>query len=143
MTFHPQLETKALAALFGVGETLDSPESPWRKGRMYAISFDLDTNALKRHHPSAHPNYGYEEIARELKKHGFTWQQGSLYFGNDSVTPVTCTLAVQALKKACPWFPRAVRDIRMMRIEESSDLTVALGEPDLFDAPAPASANND
>ena len=50
-------------------------------GRMYAICFDLDTEALNRHHPGNSPNYGYYEIRCILAKHGFSWQQGSVYFG--------------------------------------------------------------
>ena len=39
-------------------------------GRMYAICFDLDTEASVQ-----------REIRCILAKHGFSWQQGSVYFG--------------------------------------------------------------
>ena len=102
-------------------------------GRMYAICFDLDTDALNRHYQGPNPNYGYHEIRQVLAKHGFGWTQGSVYFGDEHVTAVTCVVAVQAVKKAYPWFAKAVRDIRMLRIEENNDLKPAIAELDLFD----------
>ena len=104
---------------------------------MYAICFDLDTEALKRHYPGPSPNYGYDEIRRILLEHGFSWQQGSVYFGAPHVTPVTCVVAVQAVQKACPWFAKVVHDIRMLRIEENNNLMPAIAELDLFNGTAP------
>lgn len=101
--------------------------------RVYAICFDLDQEALAQHYPGASPNNGYAEIRNILGKHGFHPQQGSVYFGDEHQTPVTCVLAVQAVQQACPWFRLAVSDIRMLRIEENNDLAPALGEPDLLD----------
>jgi virulence-associated protein VapD len=132
-----------LATLFGVGHTADRwPTGVIRGGgRMYAICFDLDTDALKRHYRGPNPNYGYEEIRRILVKHGFAWTQGSVYFGDRNVTPVTCVVAVQAVQKECPWFAKSLRDIRMLRIEEDNNLMPAIGELDLFaDAPEPTTA---
>jgi virulence-associated protein VapD len=100
---------------------------------VYAICFDLDQDALARHYPGATHTNGYGEIKAILGKHGFHPQQGSVYFGDEHQTPVTCVLAVQAVQQACPWFRHAVSDIRMLRIEENNDLAPALGEPDLLD----------
>lgn len=100
---------------------------------MYAICFDLDTDALARHYGGASPNNGYDEIRRVLEKHGFDRVQGSVYFGNKNVTPVTCVMAIQSIQAACPWFGRTVRDIRMLRIEENNDLMPAIAELELFD----------
>jgi virulence-associated protein VapD len=71
-------------------------------------------------------------VYRILQGFGFTRQQGSVYFGNPHVTPVTCVMAVQAVQRDQPWFARVVNDIRMLRIEEHSDLMPAIGELDLF-----------
>ena len=57
---------------------------------MYAIAFDLDQEALKIHYPGNTPTNAYEAIRRGLEKFGFQRQQGSVYFGNESVTPVIC-----------------------------------------------------
>jgi virulence-associated protein VapD len=100
---------------------------------VYAICFDLDQDALARHYPGPSHTNGYGEIRAILVKHGFHPQQGSVYFGDEHQTPVTCVLAVQAVQQACPWFRHAVSDIRMLRIEENNDLAPALGEPDLLD----------
>ncbi len=100
-------------------------------GRMYAIAFDMNTIALQKLYPSENWRNAYDDIARELKQHGFTRQQQSLYFGNRGTTPVHCVLAAQALKHRYPWFSKSVRDLRMMRIEESNDLMPAIGQLDL------------
>jgi virulence-associated protein VapD len=97
---------------------------------MYAIAFDLDTETLRSVYSSDSStswNNAYAEIRAALETHGFEWRQGSVYFGNAEVTPVTCVLAVQELKRTYRWFERCVRDIRMLRIEENNDLLPALG----------------
>jgi virulence-associated protein VapD len=129
-----------LAVFPSVGHNTKWPA--WENGRgtrMYAICFDLDTEALARHYPGNSPNNGYAEIRNVLAQHGFSWQQGTVYFGDEHATPVTCILAVQAVQAACPWFNRVVSDIRMLRIEENNDLRPALGEPQLFDQVASGS----
>lgn len=97
-----------------------------RGGRMYAITFDLDTETLEQSYGGSFWRNAYTEIRNSLRQHGFDWQQGSVYFGNDAVTAVTCVLAVQDLKRSLPWFQASVRDIRMLRIEENNDLGPAI-----------------
>lgn len=106
--------------------------------RMYAIAFDLDTNALQAHYDPQKWRNAYGDISREFALHGFQGQQGSLYFGRSGTTPVTCVLAVQAVGKRYPWFAKVVRDIRMLRIEENNDLMPAIGQLDLPLAPRAA-----
>jgi virulence-associated protein VapD len=48
--------------------------------------------------------------------------QGSVYFGDATVTAATVTVAVIDLATQLPWFASSVRDIRMLRIEELNDL---------------------
>lgn len=98
---------------------------------MYAIAFDLEMEALKLHYPNSSYTNAYEDIRKVLETHGFSRQQGSVYFGNDTVTPVTCVLAVQDVQKVHPWFAKAVRDIRMLRIEEHNDLLPAIAQQEL------------
>jgi virulence-associated protein VapD len=103
--------------------------SPHWGQRVYAIAFDLDTELLNAHYPGASPNNGYEDIRRVLEAHGFARQQGSVYFGQrPDISSVNCVLAVQDLAKRHPWFRLAVRDIRMLRIEETNDLMPAVGD---------------
>jgi virulence-associated protein VapD len=93
---------------------------------MYAITFDLETEALKaRYHNDSYTN-AYGDIRKVLSEHGFEWQQGSVYFGTSTVDAVTCVLAVQDVTTRHPWFSDVVRDIRMLRIEENNNLMPAV-----------------
>jgi virulence-associated protein VapD len=99
---------------------------------MYAICFDLEVDALKRHYPGNSFTNAYDDIRRALEPFGFTRQQGSVYFGNPkTVTAVTCVVAVQAVQKEHPWFAKVAVDIRMLRIEEHNDLMPAIAQQEL------------
>ena len=67
---------------------------------------------------------------RVLEEHGFQWQQGSTYFGNESINAVTCVMAAVDLSQRLPWFANPVRDSRMLRIEELNDLMPAVRQAD-------------
>lgn len=92
----------------------------------YAIAFDLDTETLKQAYPNSSWNNAYGDIRKILEPLGFTWQQGSVYFGNSEINAVKCVMAAQKLSSTHSWFKASVRDIRMLRIEEMSDLEPAL-----------------
>ena len=94
---------------------------------MYAITFDLDTQTLKdAYHNESYGN-AYSDIRRVLvEEYGFNWQQGSVYFGGDTVDAVSCVLAVQDITARFDWFTSSVRDIRMLRIEDNNDLMPAV-----------------
>src|SRR5438874_9843630 len=96
-----------------------------RSSTVYAIAFDMDIEQLRVNYGDPYNN-AYVEIRRVLQRHGFTWQQGSVYFGGPDVTAVTCVLAAQDLARSLPWFAASVRDIRMLRIEELNDLLAAV-----------------
>jgi virulence-associated protein VapD len=134
----PPPARRNLAATFGIEHNGRWPSDSIRGGRMYAICFDLDQDLLKRHYPAETHTNGYDAIRRVLERFGFNRQQGSVYFGDQHVTPVTCVMAVQAVQKAHPWFGKVVRDIRMLRIEEHNDLMPAISQQELqFTDPAP------
>ncbi len=101
------------------------PQSAVKGGRVYAISFDMDIESLRNNYGDPYNN-SYIEIRKVLQKHGFTWQQGSVYFGNENINAVTCVLAAIDLSQKLPWFAASVRDIRMLRIEELNDLMPAV-----------------
>jgi virulence-associated protein VapD len=92
----------------------------------YAIAFDLDTDTLKSLYPNPSWNNAYGDIKNTLVSLGFTRQQGSVYFGENTMTAVRCVLAAQALSRTYSWFKPSVSDIRMLRIEEMNDLEPAL-----------------
>ncbi|HYF50994.1 MAG TPA: virulence factor [Planctomycetota bacterium] len=93
--------------------------------RMYAITFDMDIELLRKHYGDPY-NGAYGEIREILKSHGFAWQQGSVYFGGEKVNAVSCVMAAMDLSRRLPWFSKSVRDIRMLRIEELNDLMPAV-----------------
>jgi len=105
------------------------PGHNWQRSlrpSMFAITFDMDTTALQARYPNASWQNAYYDIGRTLRKHGFDRQQGSVYFGDETVDAVRCVLAVQDLAKSYAWFAPAVRDIRMLRIEDNNDLMPAV-----------------
>lgn len=92
---------------------------------MHAIAFDMDIESLRTHYGDPYNN-AYLEMRKVLLKHGFLWQQGSVYFGGEQINAVTCVMAAIDLARTLSWFPASVRDIRMMRIEELNDLMPAV-----------------
>ena len=92
----------------------------------YAIAFDLDTDTLKELYPSASWNNAYADIRGFLEDNGFDHKQGSVYFGNETIDAVTCVLVAQHLSNEFDWFEPAVKDIRMLRIEDNNDLMSAI-----------------
>jgi virulence-associated protein VapD len=117
-----------MAVMIGVKPTTDSLKSssfPESEGRIYAIAFDMDIESLRQNYGDPYNN-AYLEIRRILQRHGFNWQQGSVYFGGPEINAVTCVLAAMDLSRSLPWFAGSVRDIRMLRIEELNDLMPAI-----------------
>lgn len=99
-----------------------------RGGRMYAIVFDLDTESLKEFYHGNSYNNAYLDIRNFLASRGFEWKQGSTYFGDDTIDAVKCVTTIQKLARKYDWFTPCVRDIRMLRIEENNDLSIAIND---------------
>ena len=93
---------------------------------MYAISFDLDTKVLQQSYPVPSWQNAHADNGKFLRGRGFDHQQGSVYFGDDTIDVVRCQLAVQEMTIEFDWFLPSVRDIRMLRIEENNDLRPAI-----------------
>lgn len=91
---------------------------------MYAITFDIDTNCLNEKDNNATKTY--TEIRKFMESNNFKWQQGSVYFGDESINAVSCVTTIQALAKAIPAFGVCVKDVRMLKIEENNDLMPAI-----------------
>ncbi len=87
---------------------------------MYAVTFDIDTNCLADNNITNSTMYG--SIRKFLEKRNFKWQQGSVYFGDETINAVTCVTTIQELAKAHPEFATCVKDVRMLKIEEFNDL---------------------
>ena len=93
---------------------------------MYAISFDLDTKVLQQSYPSPSWQNAYLDNGRFLRERGFDHQQGSVYFGDDTIDVVRCQTTVQQLAMEFDWFGPSVRGNRMLRIEDNNDLMPAV-----------------
>ena len=93
---------------------------------MYAVVFDFDTETLEQLYPSPPWRNADTDVRTFLTNRGFEWMQGSTNFGDESIDAVRCVRSVQRLAKKYSWFTPAVRDIRMLRIEENNDLKIAL-----------------
>jgi virulence-associated protein VapD len=94
---------------------------------MYAITFSLDTDSLKREYNSEFFADAHLAIRSVLvDEYGFKCQSGHLYLGDDTVDAVSCVMAVQDISARFNWFVSAVRDIRLLRISDSDDLMPAV-----------------
>ncbi len=119
------MTTQTLGRLAAPQRLHEPPTIPPSEGRVYAITFDMDVESLKLHYGDPY-NGAYAEIRKVLLRQGFAWQQGSVYFGGETINAVTCVLAAIELARVLPWFAASVRDIRMLRIEEFNDLMPAV-----------------
>ncbi len=94
--------------------------------RVYAIAFDLDSVTAERLCGANWRGICYGKIQSVFAKHGFARQQGSVYFGDASSDAVRCVMAVQEADRCFAWFGPAVRDLRMLRVDEDNDLMPAI-----------------
>ena len=104
---------------------------------MYAIAFDLNTEKLKKHYGFTHYNNAYAEIRKFLAEKGFNHQQGSLYYGDPTVTQVSAVLAVVELSKKFQYFRPSVEDIRILRLLDADDLMPAVLSGNPIKKPVP------
>jgi len=93
---------------------------------MYAITFDIDTNCLSDQYHNESSTNAYGDIRKFMEANHFVWQQGSVYFGDDTINAVNCVMIIQKLAKTYSWFSACVKDVRMLRIEENNDLMPAI-----------------
>ena len=108
----------------GKGKSVDRQRL--RSRRVYAIAFDLDCEVAERLCGANFRGACYQKIERVLAEHGFERRQGSLFFGGEDSDAVQCVVAVQDLDRRFHWFGRAVKDLRMLRVDENNDLLPAL-----------------
>ena len=92
----------------------------------FAIAFDLEQDMLRQTYGNPSYQNAYGDIKKVLARYGFSGQQGSVYFGDDSVDAVRTVMVAQRLARDFPWFVPSVRDIRMLRIEDDNDLMQAI-----------------
>ena len=107
-------------------EAIDETARTGRPAAIYAITFILDATTLQTLYPGELWEHAYVDVRRFLEANGFRNKQGSLYFATNVADPVTCVVTVQKLADTFDWFRSAVRDLRMLRIEDDTDLRPAL-----------------
>ncbi len=93
---------------------------------MYAVIFDIDADCLSDNNITNSKAYG--NIRKFMEQNYFKWQQGGVYFGDETINAVTCVTTVQRMAKELPFFPMCVKDVRMLKIEENNDLMPAVKE---------------
>jgi virulence-associated protein VapD len=89
---------------------------------MYAIAFDMNTACLKEKFGETDYRNRYKDIEKFLESEGFTWKQGSLWYGNEKTKMGTAFLVARKLSKQFSWFKECVADIRVLRVEDDDDL---------------------
>ena len=89
---------------------------------MYAITFELDFDALKGRFDGTLGD-AHRQIREILvERHGFRWERASLYLGGERTDATACVLAASDLARTLPWFSHSVLAFQMLRIEEMDDL---------------------
>ena len=99
---------------------------PRGQQRVYAITFDFDTQMLEQLYHADSWRNAYADVRRFLEANGFENKQGSVYFATDEIAATDCIAVVQDLADEYDWFVPSLRDIRMLRIEENNDLMTVL-----------------
>lgn len=95
---------------------------------MYGIIINFYAEKLQEMYTGSALESAHADICSVLTEDfGFTCVQGDVYFGDESVSSVTCVLAAQKLKERFSWFEPSVKEIKMMRIDELHDLGPAIG----------------
>ena len=90
---------------------------------MYAVLIDLDTDSLLEYEKLNNVN---QQIKIYMIENGFIWKQGNIYFGNENITAVNSVVVIQKLAQKYFWFSTCVKEVRMLRIEENTNLLPAL-----------------
>ena len=95
------------------------------------ISFDLDTNELKKYYPKGNWREAYQVIKNHMKKNGFEWQQGSVYVSKKGLSSVKTINIIKSLITQNPWLHKCMRDCKVSNIGKEYN------QNHLFDKNAP------
>lgn len=92
---------------------------------VFAIAYDLEVEKLKHHYHASYNN-AYGDIRKFLETKGFSTQQGSVLYGDDTVTMVGAITAVTELSETFPWLAPSLKDIRILQLLNNDDLMPAV-----------------
>lgn len=99
-----------------------------KRSPTYAILLRLDDCVLRRLLEAN--DLARDQITHFFAKQGFVRRNHDLYFGDQTVDAVQCVLTAQRLAATFNWVVSAIKEIRMLRIEEDCDLTGAFVDID-------------
>ena len=88
---------------------------------MYAISFDFNSDELKKEYGDT--SKAYDEIEKELEKFDFVWLNGSVYVNYYGKNSLVYIYKVINRLSTLYWFKKSVRDIAVFKIENLSNFT--------------------
>lgn len=89
---------------------------------MFAIAYDFDTACFKESYHNDSWQNAYGDLKKFMHKKGFTTVQGSVLYGDETVTMVGAMMAITELCQKYQWVNSCVKDIRILRILENDDL---------------------
>lgn len=88
------------------------------------LSFDMDTNELKKYYPTDNWRNAYEDVKKHMQKNGFEWLQGSSYISKKAISIVRMHKIINNLTKKYPWINKSMRDCRVANVDKYSNLTL-------------------
>lgn len=80
------------------------------------VSFDLNTEELKKFYPTKNWNNAYNIIKRHMINNDFEWLQGSVYVSKKLITSAEVTDILDELVSKHPWLNLCMRDCRETNI---------------------------
>lgn len=87
----------------------------------YLITFDMSIECLAENYPGNNHSNAYTDIKQFLESHGFNSAQDSVYIGQEGISEVHGTLAIQELTARFDWFYSCVSSIKFYRLESELD----------------------
>jgi len=109
---------------------------------MYAITFDLKTDDLKKNYGEPY-NKAYDELRQELEKLNFEWTQGSVYINSDPVDSLTVAYKAINMLSKIGWFKDSVTSLKVFKIVDWSDFTHIIKQNTNIKEPSNNSIYND
>ncbi len=86
------------------------------------ITFDIDTNELKKYYPKKNWNYVYELIKIHFKENGFEWRQGSVYTSIEPMTTYEVMAIIGDFLKSNSYLYNSMRDIVVTEVGDMYSL---------------------
>ncbi len=93
------------------------------------ISFDLDTNNLKKYYPKPknfvsedYYKKAYKDIKNFMLKNNFKHRQGSIYVSKDKLSDFNITTFVKDISKKYSWFSKVVNSLDVTDVGQIYDL---------------------